>query len=119
MLADVWEPVFGNGSRPILDSGLARSLPAPDAAPGAAGYLVFAQLVVYRHYCTLCLCSAAISLVVAGPVSEEVAAVRRVHHECALGRSLWQALHGEHGRLALAGAAVAGAAGAALWGRKR
>ncbi|HZU75449.1 MAG TPA: vitamin K epoxide reductase family protein [Dehalococcoidia bacterium] len=35
----VWEPLFGNGSRRILDSSLARSLPIPDAALGAAGYL--------------------------------------------------------------------------------
>ena len=36
---DVWEPFFGDGSRRILDSGISRALPIPDAALGAFGYL--------------------------------------------------------------------------------
>ncbi|MCC6328943.1 MAG: vitamin K epoxide reductase family protein [Acidobacteria bacterium] len=39
VIGDVWEPFFGNGSRVILNSGLSRILPVPDAALGAAGYL--------------------------------------------------------------------------------
>jgi len=41
VVADVWEPFFGNGSRHILrESAISRSLPVPDAALGAAGYLI-------------------------------------------------------------------------------
>jgi len=36
----VWEPLFGNGSRVILHSSVSRLLPIPDAALGAAGYLL-------------------------------------------------------------------------------
>src|SRR5919202_5302108 len=36
----VWEPFFGNGSRVILHSSVARLLPIPDASLGAIGYLV-------------------------------------------------------------------------------
>jgi uncharacterized membrane protein len=43
IVATVWEPLFGDGSRLILDSSFARSLPFPDAALGAAGY--FAELL--------------------------------------------------------------------------
>ena len=39
-----WEPLFGDGSRRVLTSGLARSLPIPDAAVGAAAYLVEALM---------------------------------------------------------------------------
>jgi uncharacterized membrane protein len=35
----VWEPFFGNGSRAILHSSVARLLPIPDAALGALAYL--------------------------------------------------------------------------------
>src|SRR5574338_1544499 len=35
-----WEPFFGDGSRRILTSGVSRALPVPDAALGAAGYLL-------------------------------------------------------------------------------
>ncbi|MGH7717516.1 MAG: vitamin K epoxide reductase family protein, partial [Gemmatimonadaceae bacterium] len=40
VVATVWEPVFGDGSRTILQSGISRVLPIPDAALGALGYLV-------------------------------------------------------------------------------
>src|SRR5262249_24304297 len=44
LLADVWEPFFGNGSRLILkESAVARSLPVPDAALGALVYLAEAM----------------------------------------------------------------------------
>ncbi len=38
VLRAVWEPFFGAGSRTILRSSLARALPIPDAALGAAAY---------------------------------------------------------------------------------
>lgn len=37
--AHVWEPIFGDGSRTILHSSVAKLLPVPDAGLGAAGYL--------------------------------------------------------------------------------
>lgn len=40
VLATVWEPFFGSGSRNILHSEFARRLPIPDAALGAIAYLV-------------------------------------------------------------------------------
>ena len=39
-IGGVWEPFFGDGSRAILTSGLSRVLPVPDAALGAASYLL-------------------------------------------------------------------------------
>ena len=39
VISDVWEPFFGNGSKIILNSGVSRFLPIPDAALGAIGYL--------------------------------------------------------------------------------
>jgi len=39
IVPEVWEPFFGNGSRVILNSGISRILPIPDAALGAIGYL--------------------------------------------------------------------------------
>jgi uncharacterized membrane protein len=40
VLTSVWEPFFGSGSKVILESGVSRILPIPDAALGAAGYLL-------------------------------------------------------------------------------
>jgi hypothetical protein len=110
VIADVWEPFFGDGSRYILrESAIARSLPVPDAALGAFAYLVeaisecvgspgrwrtrplavlvtgvvaaglgVAALVLigfqawwFRHFCTLCLVSAACSLTIAACVAPE------------------------------------------------
>jgi uncharacterized membrane protein len=48
VLATVWEPLFGNGSELILHSSLARSLPIPDAALGAVGYLIEVLCVAVR-----------------------------------------------------------------------
>ena len=42
----VWEPFFGEGSHKLLDSSLSRSLPIPDAALGAAVYLLDAVLLL-------------------------------------------------------------------------
>lgn len=39
VLASVWEPFFGNGSREVLTSRISHVLPIPDAALGALGYL--------------------------------------------------------------------------------
>ncbi|HEY5630061.1 MAG TPA: vitamin K epoxide reductase family protein [Candidatus Limnocylindrales bacterium] len=41
-----WDPVFGDGTRRVLFSSLARSLPIPDAGLGAAAYAVEAVLLV-------------------------------------------------------------------------
>jgi uncharacterized membrane protein len=40
VLARVWEPFFGEGSRVILTSSVSHLLPVPDAALGAFGYLL-------------------------------------------------------------------------------
>src|SRR5207249_363639 len=41
VIADVWEPFFGEGSRLILrQSAIARLLPVPDALLGALAYLL-------------------------------------------------------------------------------
>jgi uncharacterized membrane protein len=108
IITTVWEPFFGDGSRLILRSPLARSLPVPDAAIGAVAYLAeflcatvrwsgragnvwvergYLVLVVafavgsallvalqwgYFHaWCTLCLTSALLSLIIAGVVFSE------------------------------------------------
>ncbi len=46
-LERVWDPVFGSASsQSVLHSWLSRALPLPDAALGAAGYLLELALVV-------------------------------------------------------------------------
>lgn len=40
VIAAVWEPFFGNGSRRVLTSSLSTVLPVPDAVLGAFGYLL-------------------------------------------------------------------------------
>lgn len=112
ILDAVWEPFFGDGSRVILDSSVSHLLPVPDAALGAASYLldavtgvvgsrdrwrtrpwlvivfglavgplglasvvlVILQPVLFDAFCTLCLGSAVISLVMIGPAMDEVLA---------------------------------------------
>lgn len=44
----VWEPLFGDGSKIILNSTVSRTFPIPDAALGAAGYLAEALLISVR-----------------------------------------------------------------------
>lgn len=39
VIDSVWEPFFGDGSETILNSGVSKILPIPDAALGAIGYL--------------------------------------------------------------------------------
>ena len=108
----VWEPVFGSGSDTVLTSEVSSILPVPDAALGAAGYLLDAaaaliggpdrwrrhpwvvvlfglavgplgvasvvlvvlQPVMFDSFCTLCLASALISVVMIGPAMDEVLA---------------------------------------------
>ncbi len=116
VLADIWEPFFGNGSRFILkESAIARRLPVPDALLGAVVYLAEAlaecaggrerwrtwpaavfitgalaaglaltaivlvgcQVLWFRAYCTLCLASAACSLLIACLAVPEVWAAWR------------------------------------------
>ncbi|MBW3614109.1 MAG: vitamin K epoxide reductase family protein [Actinobacteria bacterium] len=126
----VWEPFFGDGSRRVLTSSVSYLLPVPDAALGAAGYLldaitgaaggrgrwrrrpwlvilfglavgplgaasvilVILQPVVFDSFCTLCLASAVVSVVMIGPATDEMLAsmqhLRRVHDA---GGSTWRA----------------------------
>ncbi|CAN5538557.1 MAG: vitamin K epoxide reductase family protein [Chloroflexi bacterium] len=133
VVREVWEPFFGDGSRRILQSGISRILPIPDAALGALGYLldavtgiiggtdrwktspwivvffglavgplgaasiilVILQPVIFDTFCTLCLASAAISVLMIGPAMDEVlAALQHVKREGAAGRSMWRAFFG-------------------------
>lgn len=108
----VWEPFFEQGSVTVLNSGVSRLLPIPDAALGALGYLadavtgviggrrrwqtmpwmviafgvavgplgavsillVILQPVLLDAWCTLCLFSAAVSVLMIGPALDEVLA---------------------------------------------
>ncbi len=45
-ISTVWEPLFGDGSRRVLESSLAAALPLPDAALGAAAYVLEAALLL-------------------------------------------------------------------------
>ncbi len=45
-ISTVWEPIFGNGSRTILNSHLSRSIPVSDAALGAGAYFLDVLLSV-------------------------------------------------------------------------
>lgn len=113
IVAHVWEPFFGDGSRVILkQSAVARLLPVPDAALGALAYLLEAmaecvgdrqrsrtwpaavfvtstlaaalavaaialvacQVFWFHAFCTLCLGSAACSLLIAVLVFPEARA---------------------------------------------
>lgn len=40
IFSTVWEPFFGKGSQTILNSGVSKVLPIPDAALGAIAYVV-------------------------------------------------------------------------------
>ena len=57
--------------------------------------LVILQPVVYDAWCTLCLASAVISVVMIGPAMDEVlASLQHLARERRAGRSLWRALLG-------------------------
>jgi hypothetical protein len=126
----VWEPVFGDGSERILGSWASTVLPVPDAALGAAGYLLDAvtgaiggrarwrtmpwivvlfglavgplgavsvllvvlQPVLFDAWCTLCLASGVISIVMIGPALDEVlASLQHLVRVRRAGRSVWGA----------------------------
>ena len=133
----VWEPFFGSGSREILNSGVSRLLPIPDAALGALGYLadavtgaiggrdrwrrmpwivvvfglavgplgaisvllVILQPVLYDAWCTLCLASAVVSVVMIAPALDEtLASLQWLQHQRRAGRPAWHAFwHGAEG----------------------
>jgi hypothetical protein len=63
---------------------------------GVAGILLgIMQPVLFDHYCTLCLASAACSLLMVGAILDEVlAALQHLKRERAGGKSWWQALRG-------------------------
>ncbi len=129
----VWEPFFGDGSRRVLHSSIARLLPVPDAFLGALAYvtdvvtgaiggsarwrtmpwivlvygcaiaafglistlLVIFQPVLFGAWCTLCLASATISVVLVNRAAEEfLAALQQVRREHARGLSYPHALRG-------------------------
>lgn len=133
VLASVWEPFFGEGSRVILTSSISHLLPVPDAALGAFGYLldavvgliggrqrwrtrpwivvvfglavgplgavsillVILQPVLFGAWCTLCLGSALISLLMIGPAMDEfLASLQYLKRQHLQGRSVWRALWG-------------------------
>ena len=129
----VWEPFFGDGSLKILNSGVSRILPIPDAALGALGYLadavtgviggtkrwrtmpwmvivfglavgplgavsvllVILQPVLFDAWCTLCLASAVISVLMIGPAMDEfLASLQYLKHKSDSGESVWRAFWG-------------------------
>jgi uncharacterized membrane protein len=133
MFDHAWEPFFGRGSETILHSGVSRLLPVPDAALGAAGYLldavsgavggrarwrtqpwvvvlfgiavgplgavslllVILQPVLFHAWCTLCLASALVSLLMIGPAMDELlASLQVLVKEHRADRSVWRAFWG-------------------------
>ncbi|MFC6998813.1 vitamin K epoxide reductase family protein [Rufibacter roseus] len=133
IVADVWEPFFGEGSRKILTSKTSRILPVPDAVLGALGYLADAlagaiggtrrwrtmpwiviafgvlvgplgaisillvalQPVLYDSWCTLCLSTAVISIIMIGPAMDEMLASLQYMRRVKDARlSLWKAFWG-------------------------
>ena len=130
----VWEPFFGDGSRRILSSWVSKILhPVPDAALGAASYLVDAvtgaiggtrrwrtmpwivilfglavgplgivsvmlvilQPVLFDSWCTLCVASAVISVVMIGPAMDEfLASLQYVRQESRKGQFAWRVFWG-------------------------
>jgi uncharacterized membrane protein len=46
LVGHVWDPLFGTGSERVLTSRISRLLPVPDAALGAAVYLVDAAIAL-------------------------------------------------------------------------
>ena len=138
VIGSVWEPFFGGGSEKILNSGISRVLPVPDAALGAFGYLVDAvtgivgstkrwrtmpwivivfgiavgplgavsillvilQPVMFHAWCTLCLTSSAISVLMIGPATDEMlASLQFLRSESRKGRSFWRAFLGMRSKL--------------------
>lgn len=136
IIQTVWEPFFGNGSVKILNSGVSKILPIPDAALGAISYLtdavagiigstrrwrtmpwivvafglavgplgfisvllVVLQPVMFDSWCTLCLASGFISVIMIGPTMDEMLAslqyLKRVKKS---GLSVWKGFWGYKG----------------------
>lgn len=133
LIGSVWEPFFGDGSERVLTSEISRVLPVPDAALGAAGYLVDAvtgviggrgrwrtmpwmvvifglavgplgavsillvvlQPVRLGAWCTLCLASAVVSVVMIGPAMDEfLASLQHLKRVGLCGGSRWRAFWG-------------------------
>lgn len=135
VFSTVWEPFFGNGSTKILNSGVSKMLPIPDAMLGAIGYfadavtgavgrtrrwktmpwivivfglaigplgfvsilLVVLQPVIYDAWCTLCLASAFLSVVMIGPALDEMlASLQYMKRVKWAGHSTWDAFWGRN-----------------------
>lgn len=134
VIASVWEPIFEDGSRKVLNSKISHALPVPDAMLGAFGYLldvvtgaigsqqrwktkpwivilfgiaigplgltsvllVILQPVLVGAWCTLCIVTAIISVVMISPAMDEVLAsfqyLKRVKQN---GLSVWKAFLGK------------------------
>lgn len=59
--------------------------------------LVIIQPILYETFCTLCLITAVLSVLMIGPAMDEVlASLQHVRREVRDGRSLWKALLGSH-----------------------
>jgi len=157
LIDDVWDPVFGEQTRRVLDSQVSetmrRWIGIPDAALGALAYLgdliyglagstrrwqyrpwmvvlfgidviplgivsavlVALQGTVVGSWCTLCLVTAVISLVLVVMAFDEVwsclAYLRRVHERSGSRRVVWDCFWGRGSREAR-GAALPGGASA-------
>ncbi len=133
IVASVWEPFFGDGSRTILNSRVSHLLPVPDALLGMFGYLadavagviggtrrwrtmpwivvlfgiavgplgavsvtlVILQPVLFDSFCTLCLASAVISLVmIPFAIDEVLASLQFLKRTRGQGGSVWRAFWG-------------------------
>jgi uncharacterized membrane protein len=134
VIATVWEPFFGQGSRKVLNSEVSRALPVPDALLGAFSYLldavtgvigttnrwrtkpwivvlfgiatgplglvsvllVILQPLLVGAWCTLCIVTAVISIVMISPAMDELLAslqyLQRVKRH---GHSVWDAFLGK------------------------
>lgn len=134
LIASVWEPFFGDGSKRILTSWVSKLLhPVPDAGLGALSYvvdaiagviggrrrwetmpwmvvlfgiavgplgvvsvtLVILQPVLFDSWCTLCLASAVVSVLMIGPAMDEVlASLQHLNQVSRRGESTWSAFWG-------------------------
>ena len=69
--------------------------------------LVICRPVLFHAFCTLCLCSAACSLLIVLTATDEaLAGAQHLRRQTAAGRSFWQALWGEAEPTAAAGQAL-------------
>lgn len=134
LIANVFEPFFGDGSRKILTSWVSQLLhPLPDAGLGALSYLVDAvtgviggrrrwqtmpwmvilfglavgplgvvsvtliilQPVLFESWCTLCLASGLVSVLMIGPAMDEMlASLQHLKRVSQRGNSAWRAFWG-------------------------